>query len=316
VKAIERASPAPVTGQLGGRGLSEGEDPARGTCFPGAERPSEPSLQKADSNLPAPGGWSTPLAAAYAPDVVSGTPETDLASDFAAIARVLGSAADLERTLDRIVDAAIAAVQGCEHAGIFILENEEIRTVAASDPLVEQLHTLQQETGEGPCLDAVVADTPYNYAEDLLEGSDYPSFGPRAAASGIRSSLALRLLTDHRIGSLNLYAGPPRAFSVLDRAKAVILASHASTALDAAATRARTAASSERDLHDALASRGIIGQAQGILMERERITAEHAFDVLRHASQDLNVKLRDVAQRVVDTGEDPRPRSDPGPPDH
>jgi AmiR/NasT family two-component response regulator len=55
----------------------------------------------------------------------------------------------------------------------------------------------------------------------------------------------------------------------------------------------------------ALASREMIGQAQGILMERERISAEQAFDVLRRASQHLNLKLRDVAQRLVDTGERP-----------
>jgi AmiR/NasT family two-component response regulator len=40
-------------------------------------------------------------------------------------------------------------------------------------------------------------------------------------------------------------------------------------------------------------------------MERERITAEQAFDVLRRASQHLNTKLREVAQELVDTGERP-----------
>jgi anti-sigma regulatory factor (Ser/Thr protein kinase) len=119
--------------------------------------------------------------------------------------------------------------------------------------------------------------------------------------------LALRLLTDRPRGSLNLYAGLPHAFGAVDRAKGVIFATHASSALGAAEARAEDAAESERHLQEALASRGIIGQAQGILMERERITAEQAFEILRHASQDLNVKLRDVAQRLVDTGEDPRP---------
>jgi len=58
-------------------------------------------------------------------------------------------------------------------------------------------------------------------------------------------------------------------------------------------------------LHVALANREMIGQAQGILMERERITAEEAFDILRRASQHLNVKLRDVARNLVETGERP-----------
>lgn len=114
------------------------------------------------------------------------------------------------------------------------------------------------------------------------------------------------LTTDRRLGALNLYSDAPHAFGLSDRAKAVILATHCSTALDVSQTRADVAQTSDNDLQAALASRGIIGQAQGILMERERITSERAFDILRHASQDLNVKLREIAQRVVDSGEDPR----------
>ena len=86
----------------------------------------------------------------------------------------------------------------------------------------------------------------------------------------------------------------------------ILLASHAGAALRAAEARATDATRLDRQLNDALASRGTIGQAQGILMERERITADQAFEVLRKASQQLNIKLRDIAQRLVDTGEDPR----------
>jgi hypothetical protein len=254
-----------------------------------------------------------PRGQAYDPVVEPGPTETALATDFADIARALGSAPTVETTLERIVQAAAEHIDACEHAGIFLLEDDAIRTVAASDSLCLQVDVLQQDTGEGPCLDAVRSKVAYNLSDDLLVDPAYPQFGPQAADLGIRSVLALRLLTDHRLGALNLYAELPRAFGILDRAKAVILASHASTALDAAETRARDADAGDRDLHDALASRGTIGQAQGILMERERITAEQAFNCLRRASQDLNIKLRDIAQGVVDTGEDPRPGA-PSPP--
>jgi len=46
-------------------------------------------------------------------------------------------------------------------------------------------------------------------------------------------------------------------------------------------------------------------QAEGILIERERITADQAFQALRRASQHLNIKLREVAKYVVETGEIP-----------
>ena len=59
------------------------------------------------------------------------------------------------------------------------------------------------------------------------------------------------------------------------------------------------------NLRHALVTRELVGQAQGILMEREHITADQAFGILRRASQNLNVKLREVAQDLVDTGERP-----------
>jgi len=59
------------------------------------------------------------------------------------------------------------------------------------------------------------------------------------------------------------------------------------------------------NLHAALASRETIGEALGILMERERITGHQAFDILRRASQHLNIKLREVAENLIETGEDP-----------
>jgi len=84
----------------------------------------------------------------------------------------------------------------------------------------------------------------------------------------------------------------------------MILATLAATALDAAVDR-RGADERSAHLERAILTREVIGQAQGILMERARITAEQAFDILRRASQHLNEKLRDVAQALVDTGEDP-----------
>ena len=111
------------------------------------------------------------------------------------------------------------------------------------------------------------------------------------------------LSADAQIGALNLYARYPSAFGVVDRAKAAILASMAGLALSIAQSHEdeeRRAA----ELQTALSSRDD-GAAMGILMERERITAEQAFDVLRRASQHLNVKLREVAQNLIETGEYP-----------
>jgi hypothetical protein len=124
-----------------------------------------------------------------------------------------------------------------------------------------------------------------------------------AAESGIRCVLALSLSAE-RLSALNLFATLPAAFGATDRAKGQLFATLARLALDSAEERA---AGEERSLNlqTALHSRELIGQAQGILMERERITAEQAFDVLRRASQHLNIKLSAVASNLVETGESP-----------
>ena len=102
----------------------------------------------------------------------------------------------------------------------------------------------------------------------------------------------------------------PRTASPLPRwplrrtCKATILASLASLALSVAHTHEDEERRAE-NLNAALRTREIIGEASGILMERERITADQAFDILRRASQHLNIKLREVAQNLVDTGESP-----------
>ncbi len=105
-------------------------------------------------------------------------------------------------------------------------------------------------------------------------------------------------------GALNLYARYPQAFGVIDRAKGLLLAGLAGQALSTA--QAHDVETQRLDnLQGALLTRALIGQAQGILIERERVTANQAFDILRRASQHLNIKLRDVAQNLVDTGESP-----------
>lgn len=97
------------------------------------------------------------------------------------------------------------------------------------------------------------------------------------------------------MGALNLMSGQPAAFDDDSLSTAALFAALAAVALNAAQT--------EESLQLALKSRDIIGQAMGILMERHRITDKEAFDRLSTASQSLNMRLKDVADQVVLTGE-------------
>jgi len=239
---------------------------------------------------------------------------SQLTAHFSETARALFSGASVEATLFRVVDLAVATIEGCDFASIFLAEEDGVRIRAHTDPVVAEVDAYQRSSGEGPCLDAIAKGSTF-YAEDLRLDPRWPRFGLEAAEKGMRSLLALPLASNGTLGALNLYAVYPRAFGAVDRARGLILASLAGLAC----STAQSHADEERragNLHAALDSREVIGQAQGILMERERITADQAFDILRRASQHLNVKLREVAQGLVDTGERPRTGSPPESPEN
>jgi len=140
------------------------------------------------------------------------------------------------------------------------------------------------------------------WSQDLGPDPRWPAFGPAAARHGYHSVLATALLPDARpprlSGALNIYSRARDAFDARAIDIALLLATHASLAL--AHTGAVASAELEAaHLRRAVDSRDVIGQAKGILMQRRGITADEAFDVLRRASQDLNVKLADLAKTLA-----------------
>lgn len=227
----------------------------------------------------------------------------ELTKGFTEAARVLFSAGGVNDTLQQVVELAVETIDGCDFAGIFLLHGDAVTTVVHTDAIVIDLDALQNRYQQGPCLDAVT-DGGTRYASDLADDTRWPLYGPEATAAGLRSVLALSLSTRGARGAVNLYARYPQAFGVIDRAKGLLLAGLAGQAISTA--QAHDEKTQRLDnLQGALLTRAVIGQAQGILIERERITADQAFDVLRRASQHLNIKLRDVAQTLVDTGVTP-----------
>jgi GAF domain-containing protein len=198
-----------------------------------------------------------------------------------------------DRTVDRIVEYARAGMR-CDDAGILLVHSRRrIETAASTSERAEQAHLLQTELDEGPCLDALLDGDPHYLILDTRSDDRWPTWGPRVAELGIRSAVSIRLETrKRRYGSLNLYSSEPAAFGPDDIAVASIFARHASIAV---------ATSQETDgLQRAMDARKVIGIAMGILMERYSIDADRAFDVLQRTSQQHNVKLREVAQRLAD----------------
>lgn len=233
--------------------------------------------------------------------VADRTEASELEGSFSELALALFSSDSVAGTLQSIVDQATATIDGCDSAGVLVVEDGIAAPSAMSSQVVAELDAAQIESGEGPCLDAL-SNAKTFYAEDLLDDDRWPAFAPQAVALDIRSVLAYPLL-DGR-SALNLYGRLPSAFGATGRAQGLLFATLARLALNSAEDRESEEARSGH-LTEALRTRELIGQAQGILMERERITADQAFDVLRRASQYLNVKLREVAAQLVETGEAP-----------
>ncbi|BBY40203.1 hypothetical protein MMAN_43370 [Mycobacterium mantenii] len=103
------------------------------------------------------------------------------------------------------------------------------------------------------------------------------------------------LVDDRTLGSLSLYASDPGALDDTARNLAQLVATHAALAIGDAERTTR--------LRQAMTNRDVIGQAKGILIERHRITADEAHDLLVRASKQINRKVVDLAQDLAATGQ-------------
>lgn len=220
-------------------------------------------------------------------------PEVALAETFAEVARTLLAEDDLDATLDKICELVVEVIDACDSASISLVRHRKVDSRSSTDDVPRTLDEIQSETQEGPCVDAIT-DHEVFVTGALSEESRWPEFSARAhAATGIESVLSLRLFADRdTFGALNLYSRRRDAFDDHDIAVGAVFATHAAVAVDAARR--------EEGLEGKASSRDIIGMAKGLIMARQGVTSDEAFDVLRRASQRMNVKLREVAARMVD----------------
>jgi GAF domain-containing protein len=221
------------------------------------------------------------------------TTSDGLGTSLAEMALSIHEEATVAETVERVLDFARSAVD-CSHAGVvFVHAKQRIETVASTEALVARLHAREMDLGEGPDL-SILGDRTTVLVDDTHQEERWPAWASAAAEAGLRSMMGVRLYTSKRtIGSLNLYDSRPHHFSASDLQVAHVLARHAAVAM--------WRVQESDHLWQAIDARKLIGQAQGILMERYDLDDERAFEVLRRYSQNSNVKLRDVAQMVVDT---------------
>ncbi|WP_212912201.1 GAF and ANTAR domain-containing protein [Streptomyces sp. TS71-3] len=214
------------------------------------------------------------------------------------MARDLLAQDTVNTTLERITRSAVELVQGCDAAGILILQGGAVQTLAPTDQMVIDSDQLQERLAEGPCFDAAYGPTDdrvFRIADLTDEQPRWPSYAPEARKLKVGSMMGFLLYTeDEDLGALNLYSHLPGAFTEASETAGWVLASHAAVAFSGARTHAQ--------MQHALDTRHVIGEAMGILMGSRRLTEEQAFDVLRRYSQDHNIKLREVARQLSERG--------------
>jgi GAF domain-containing protein len=229
-----------------------------------------------------------------------------LAASFAELARELSGHTSEDGTWSAIVQAALRTIPGTEQAGITILRGGKFQTVAPSSELPRRVDAIQYQLSSGPCVDAILQQRIFRTG-DLPQDARWPEFGSRAAREeGVFSMLGFRLFqeNDATIGGLNLYSTQRDAFDSSAELTGGIIATHAAIALTGARHRQQA-----EHLQLALESNRQIGVAMGVLMSRQHVTRQQAFDLLRIASQHTHRKLADIAMDVADTGilDYPRP---------
>ena len=238
--------------------------------------------------------WSGTMATAAAMySANTGTADLNqLAEDFGELARSLEEHDDPDVMLAEIIAAAVAMVPGVDDGSVSVVTGRRsIGSQAPTGDLPVQVDALQEETQQGPCLDAAYEQLTVRVT-DMASETRWPEFARRASQAGAASMLSLQLYVEgDNLGALNLYSRTPNAFDDESEQVGLLFASHAAVAF--AGVR------KEAQLAQAVVSRDLIGQAKGILMERYKISPERAFLVLTRVSQNSNRKLNDIANELV-----------------
>lgn len=221
--------------------------------------------------------------------------EAMIASQVNELIRVIQdrTPADVDAVLAELVESAVGYVPGAEYVGVTIAGRAgEVRTAAATGTYPKLLDAIQQRWGQGPCLSAAWEHHVIKI-DDIQDEVRWPDFCREVATmTPIRSVLAYQLFADHQtMGALNFYAQTAEVFDSASVEAGMVAATHIALAWNLARR--------DQQFRSALATRDIIGQAKGMFMERFKIDAVQAFEVLKRLSQNSNTPLVDIAHEIV-----------------
>lgn len=218
---------------------------------------------------------------------------------------MMGEVAELVRTLDRqaqvdpddaltdVITNLLEHMSCAQHAGVTLTTADgDVQTLSATGTYPAVLDDIQRRHREGPCLAAAWKHHVVRL-DDIARERRWPAYCREVeATTPIRSILAFEIFTGNgSTGALNFYAHTANAFDDDAVELGLTLATHAALAWHMVRR--------DEQFRSALASRDVIGQAKGMLMERFDIDAVRAFELLKRLSQTSNTPLAEVAQQLA-----------------
>ena len=217
---------------------------------------------------------------------------------FQNLARLIYIGSTFDEVYQHLVYTAPRIVSGCDHASLMLARRDSYETAAASDDVARHIDALERELGEGPCVDAIEEEAG-QIDPDISKHASWPRLAERVLAeTPVRGMAGYRIVIEgKKVGALNLFSDTPGAFEK-GGDEGAVLSAFASVALMSVANRDRA-----DSLRRGLESNREVGKAIGLLMAAHHIGSDEAFEVLRKASNDMNMKLTEVAREVIENAE-------------
>lgn len=225
----------------------------------------------------------------------------ELIDSAEALTKLVATDAGFDETMQRLADLAVHAVEGADRCSVTLVRaGREVKNVAATTDRARRIDELQAETGEGPCLSSIEDHKTFHIA-DMAREERWPQFTTRALEeAGARSMLSFVLrLSEDATGAMNMISSEVDAFTSDDLDTGTLFAAQAAVAMGDALGHQRDQEEIAQ-LKVGMETRQMIGQAVGILMSSRQVGADEAYEILKKASQNSNIKLREIASRVVD----------------
>jgi hypothetical protein len=221
----------------------------------------------------------------------------ELMSTFRAMAEVVYSGQSYEGVYETLCHSAVELVDGCDHASIMVRRNGRTYNGASSDEIARGIDDLEKALGQGPCLDVLDDSQPDQHlCPDLTTGSPWPELAERILSdTDVKGMGGFRIRQEgQRIGALNVFSDTAGALTQDSLDQVVMLTAFASVSM-AALDRGEEATTLRRGLQ----SNREIGKAIGLMMAMHGINDDQAFQMLSKVSQEMNIKLAQVASQVI-----------------